>query len=351
MMAITATPTTTDNDNITPLQALLLQQHNITSQTIVQQDTTTNDHEAHTTLDDNKSHGDKIDLDHPAHPDTLRVLSHNVNGLFPLNNDATPKHFFDEIKRRDIGIFGIQEINANTNDNRISNKFKRMLSAIDDGRPKSALSSSTGVLDHRSTYLPGGTAIAVRDKWASRYAGEGTDIEMGRWSYISLYTDNPDILIYFISVYRVCKQAIACTSNTTAMQQRRILLQQQNDTDPRDQCLIDLDAYVTNLQTAGHKVVIMMDANENMDDEEGALQAFVESCDLGCVHEKLEHLNPPKTYIRGNKKIDYILCSRELLYAVQQSTLLPFLDGATSDHRACVVEFHGPTLFGNKTEK
>jgi len=94
-----------------------------------------------------------------------------------------------------------------------------------------------------------------------------------------------------------------------------------------------------------------MDANENIDDEEGALQAFMVACELGCAHEARHHYDPPNSYIRGSKKIDYVLCSRSILPAVRKSMMLPFNQGSLSDHRDYIVEFHAPDLFGGTTDK
>ena len=133
------------------------------------------------------------------------------------------------------------------------------------------------------------------------------------------------------------------------MQQRRILLSQGIATEPRDKCLIDLTAFITSIHTAGHKVIMSIDANSNINDEDKKLDQFVESCGLICCHEARFHLNPPNTYIRGTQQVDYCFCTQSILPAIKGSGFLPFNDGHESDHRILWVDFHGPSLFGQKT--
>jgi hypothetical protein len=161
--------------------------------------------------------------------------------------------------------------------------------------------------------------------------------------------DDNQTLLYVISAYRVCVQPNDPSGNTASMQQRRILLSQGNATEPRDQCMIDLTAFVTSIQAAGHKVLMSIDANDNLDAEHSPLQAFIEACGLVCVHETRHHYDNPKTYIRGSLQVDYIFCSQSISHAIRGSGFLPFNDGHLSDHRVLWVDFHGPTLFGQKT--
>ena len=122
-------------------------------------------------------------------------------------------------------------------------------------------------------------------------------MEMGRWSYVSLNMDDHQTLLFIITAYRVCIQPCDPMTNTASMQQRRILMSQGIATEPRDQCLIDLTAFITSIHTAGHKVIMSIDANSNINDEDKKLDQFVESCGLICCHEARLHLDPPNTYI------------------------------------------------------
>ena len=78
---------------------------------------------------------------------------------------------------------------------------------------------SSAKLQLPTDYQPGGTAVSVRDKWASRFLTKGSD-DLGRWSWITL-TGRGTTKITFISGYRVCDGASesSITSRTVRSQQ------------------------------------------------------------------------------------------------------------------------------------
>ena len=52
------------------------------------------------------------------------------------------------------------------------------------------------------------------------------------------------------------------------------------------------------------------------------------------------------TYSRGNKCLDYIFVSQNILPSIQQSAILPFNYAISSDHQAIYVDLDTQSLFG-----
>ena len=300
-----------------------------------------------TILVDNSHYGDSY-TDSP-HKDLFRVMGQNCAGIFPDNDlQFAPRDVMNSFSFKKAAVVSLQEPNCDFKQRRCVQALEKHIRNKTTFRHW-AYSSSTSNPSERSTYLPGGTATIIRNHWATRFNESGGDTELGRWSYVALNMDDNKTLLYVITAYRVCTQSIDPLSNTASMQQRRILLSQGIATEPRTQCLLDLTAFITSIHAAGHKVILSMDANENLDDEEGKLRQFVSACDLVCAHEARSHYDTPKTYIRGTKQIDYCFLTKDIKHSIRGSGFLPFNLGHDSDHRVLWVDIHGPTLFGQKT--
>ncbi|KAL7549105.1 hypothetical protein ACHAWF_014298, partial [Thalassiosira exigua] len=59
--------------------------------------------------------------------------------------------------------------------------------------------------------------------------------------------------------------------------------------------------------------------------------------------------DPPRTYARGTKRLDYILCDHRIRQAVIKSGSLALHDGIFSDHTMQWVDFDQDILFGDET--
>ena len=58
----------------------------------------------------------------------------------------------------------------------------------------------------------------------------------------------------------------------------------------------------------------------------------------------------PKTYLRGQHRIDYMFVSPDLLPCLHRSGHIVILDGLSLDHVSCWIEFDGTQLFQDATE-
>jgi exonuclease III len=162
---------------------------------------------------------------------------------------------------------------------------------------------------------------------------------------------------------------------TAAAQQFRTLMQHTSGTGrsdvphPHRQFMLDLQAWITSLQQSGTYIIILMDNNEDIVQHQGscipleyiqntilrapnhnaALATQLQSCNL-VDSLAVQHPPPfPPTYIRGKKRLDYILISAELSETIQHSGILPFHSLCLGDHRACYIDLDAPMLFGSST--
>jgi hypothetical protein len=60
---------------------------------------------------------------------------------------------------------------------------------------------------------------------------------------------------------------------------------------------------------------------------------------------------PPATYSRGQKRIDLILVSANLLQSTERAGILPYDTIFTGDHRPCFIDLDGDKIFNETTPK
>ena len=149
----------------------------------------------------------------------FRILSHNVNGLSKANYNTDVMDFARSLKDKAVSLFGIQETNRNFEVPHMLDSFHNAIKGV-SSHHHGAVSSAK--LKWQTDHQPGGTAVSVRDKWATRFLSKGSD-DMGRWSWVTL-SGQGTTKITFISGYRVCEGApeSSITSRTVRSQQEWI---------------------------------------------------------------------------------------------------------------------------------
>ena len=95
----------------------------------------------------------------------------------------------------------------------------------------------------------------------------------------------------------------------------------------------------------------MIDANTDITDKQ--LQKISQSAQLYDIMSSRHGMNCPRTYLRGNRQIDYILGTKHIITAISKCGILAFNTGITSDHRALWLDLdinillkqHLPSLY------
>ena len=277
----------------------------------------------------------------------FRVLSHNVNGLSKADNHEDVRLFATAMHEKTVSVFGIQETNRNFERPSMLQSFHHHLRRSSKAH-KGAVSSAK--LHFPADYQPGGTAVSVRNQWATRLLSQGSD-DLGRWSWITL-AGRGTTQITFLSGYRVCDGSpqSQLTSRTVRAQQEWMYADRGvSNVNLRTQFISDLIRLVNELQDKGQDIVLMLDANEPSGHASGVDRLLTE-CGLIDAHTKLHEITPPPpTHQRGSAKIDFMLISPRLVPALRAAAILALHDGYLSDHRALVVEFDAHTMFQGET--
>jgi exonuclease III len=278
----------------------------------------------------------------------FRLVLHNVNGLSLANNHVDVVHMANAMADKQVALFGIQETNRNFERQSMVNSFHRVI--------QSTCTHHHGVialakLQWPQNYQPGGTAILVRNKWATRFLKKGGDV-YNQWSWLTL-ASRGTMKITCISAYRVCDgaQEASITSRTVRAQQEWMYADRgYSSVNLRDQFVRDIIATINDFQTVGHKVILMMVCNE-ASGFGTAVDRILYACNMADVHALDSKTDPPATYHRGSEKIDFILISASLVTAVRTASIMALHDGYLSDHRALLVDFDANSLFSGDTSQ
>ena len=276
----------------------------------------------------------------------FRLISHNVNGLSPANDHIDVVHMAKAMDEKEVAIFGLQETNRNFERPSMVDSFHRVIRGTSTHHHGVV---SSAKLQWPQDYQPGGTAVSIRNQWATRFLSKKRDV-YGRWSCLTL-AGRGTKKITFISAYRVCDGAseAAITSRTVRAQQEWMYADRGFSTvNLRNQFVTDLIIVIHDLQHSGHEVVVMADLNEASGFGSAADRLCYE-CNLADAHALAGLTNPPPTYHRGSEKIDFVLLSASLVSSIRASSILALHDGYLSDHRALLVDFDAHSLFMEET--
>jgi len=140
--------------------------------------------------------------------------------------------------------------------------------------------------------------------------------------------------------------------------------------DPHRQCILDLQAWLEHITAQGTQIILSIDVNDELPDEpgqflplsyspdvlmcckqhNGSLAMLATTCGLvdplGQQHQQRPF---PATYSRGQRCLDYILVSSEVLGSAVHSGILAYHSLFISNHRACYLDLNSTELFGEMT--
>eukprot|EP00957_Ditylum_brightwellii_P051109 3875079-Ditylum_brightwellii.AAC.2 len=181
-------------------------------------------------------------------------------------------------------------------------------------------------------------------KWAGHTCSTGED-PLGRWSWITLQGKQKR-LVTFLTAYQVCDNNLANKGPSTCWMQQWGGLKKKGVTklNPRQQFLTDLFALIEELQGNNHEIVLLLDANKDILDN-GQFTKFFKDNDLVDAYHHLHPQSNPATYLRGHKRLDYMLLTPGLTPALRSIGYLPFHTGIFLDHCALYADFDPEILF------
>jgi hypothetical protein len=249
---------------------------------------------------------------------------HNINGIKSDDNWA---QILITLKEYDVTCFGLAETNTSFAHTNAKEYLRKIRQTFKHSRSSTSEREST----RAEKYKPGGTITTVVNKWQARVTAKGEDERgLGRWSYLRLSSKRKNLIV--LTAYRPTHaQGI-----TTNWMQQWLLLRQKgiSNPDPIAEFYKDLNKQLQHWIGLEYEIILMIDANKTLgDNTRGITEIMVNNnmADLVALHHGTS--NEPNTYLRGSKRIDYILGTKRVQEFCTSSGILPFYNGYSSDHR------------------
>ena len=182
----------------------------------------------------------------------------------------------------------------------------------------------------------------IGNDWTSRATMNSDRTALGRWTECTI-SGKCSRHVTFITAYNVCNDNIATSGATTAFTQQYHLLKLANPhatPNPQQQFLTDLRTRINKLKSDGHEIVVMLDANDTLQNHQSTFTSWVRSVNLVDVHMHFHGTDDePATHSRGSNRIDYILATPVITDYIENCGILPFHELCYSDHRALYADF------------
>jgi hypothetical protein len=251
-------------------------------------------------------------------PSCFRIYFQNINGLTAGKSMERWHDTVTTMHHKKCEIFGLAETNTNWDSYNIKTNINRIINRY-NVNSYTTLSRNRYNPDKNSRFQPGGTLQSCTGHWKSRCISTIHDPRsMGRWTGQTFQLKNNKTLTV-ITAYRPCKQSNSNNnkSSSTTYRQQTIMLTEEGflNPDPRKVFIDDIILMIQRHHNDDNNyTILMLDANENINDSEGGIAKLLQDTNLIDVFSNIgtEECNRP-TYVRGTKKIDYIFTSISLL--------------------------------------
>jgi ribonuclease HI len=288
----------------------------------------------------NDSWGSSMDTNDPR---CFRIYFQNINGLTAGKSMERWNETVMLMQDKKCEILGLAETNTDWKSYNIKTNISRIIN-------KQFINSSTILSENRynptkkrSRFQPGGTLQSCTGHWKSRCISIIHDFRnMGRWTGQKFQLRNNTTLTV-ITAYRPCKNnSINKPTSSTTYRQQTIMLTEDGiiNPEPRKIFIEDMIDIIKKYNNdVNNHTILMLDANENINDTEGGLSQLLKETHLIDVfsHISNDECNIP-TYVRGSKKIDYILTTISLVPFIKNIGCLPFYMYNNSDHRGLFLD-------------
>ena len=281
--------------------------------------------------------------------DVVRFFSHNINSMtyWKKGNYKAErlKHLF---KQYDVDSIGLQEVCINWSALKPSETLAALLR--DSTVPlKSVSSHNTLQSKNGGRTQRGGTATILRDRLASYVKANGTGHDptgLGRWSWY-LLEGSPGHKTRVITAYAPCGGSQS-REGTYYHHSLNYIRNKGLRTNPRDMFRDDLVEAIRQWRSQGNRIILMIDANENVLTGQLADSLAADEIDMvEAVHSRTPGPGP-KTWFRGKESIDGIWISSDLV--CKGASYLPFHEDL-GDHRPVCIDLTILSVLGTNLPK
>ena len=276
---------------------------------------------------------------------SIRIVSQNVNCI-GINQYCNQKEERAKnwLIQNNVDITGWQETGVAFH---MLPRSKRLANRMQDIRwNKIRVSSSNNKHESNSTFQYGGTSVMAFDEAAHRIKATGADLTgLGRWTWI-LFEGKSKHLTRIVSAYVPCKSSDE-RHQTVYNQHKRYFWKRGIQKCPRKLMHNHLIKQIKSWQEAGENVVLMIDANENLE-VMGPLQTMLKyECQLIdpiCQRYAMKNQQLPATSLTGSKPIDSIFVSASLQNIIRGGWIR--VEDSIGDHRAIFIDIPTQVLLG-----
>ena len=266
-------------------------------------------------------------------PNMVRIYLHNVNTL----DHPTSLSFImsmSQLFKYNIDIALLTEINApfklfnyalNYTD-KLRSLWSQATTSFTPSLANNHLRSTGGIAQFNLT-SPGRFFKVQSDKFS-------------RWQTSFLYSRNHS-QIAIITAYFPCSNSNPRprTNNHLLYQSIQPVSNLNHPLQLSSQCWKDFNQYINQLQDVGIRCIIGMDANSDLQNPKSHVSKFIKNCDLlDSVYQDNPHQQNTATYVRGSKRIDVILTTKNLRRYTNQATIIPSDMIIQSDHLGIVLD-------------
>ena len=276
-------------------------------------------------------------------PHTIRIYCQNPNGLRLDRKGGKITQLCQVAREVQADIFGITEHNLDTTQYQVRSivhaTIKRELDNTEHVLASSSIQSET-------FFKPGGTLILSRGSINSRLQSSGSDA-LGRWVF-QTFTGRNGRKVTVVTAYQVCNKSITQRGRTTAAAQQESLLRQRGESNPNPRLhfRLDLKRFLKQCRESNQEIILMGDFNEEFGMDSHGMTEMSSTLSLVDAMHHQHGTSDFSTYIRGRRRLDYVLMSRNAYNCVQRCGYEPFYHRLDGDHRAFFLDLDENRLFG-----
>ena len=291
----------------------------------------------------NQSWGDEIQAK-PHH--ITRIYAINLNGI-PL--DARGGQFDTAcrvLKEIQADVFCGQEHNLDTTQAPLR---KILYDTASQHWERNRVTLGSTPIPFQRQYKPGGTMLMTVGSLTGRVCKQVRD-KWGRWTCQEFQGQAQRRLI-IISAYQPIFKSSQVGKITVAAQHISLLMRTQDQVhNPRVAFRRDLTACLKDYHSQGFDILLVGDFNEALGSDPDGMSKIAGDFDLVDLMSGRHSSNPPATYARGTKRLDYALASARVFDALEHAGYEAFNSRIASDHRGYFMDFHTEALFGSSTQ-
>ena len=278
----------------------------------------------------------------------IRFGFQNVNGISAPSTDGV-SHELQVIKDYRVDIQGIAECNRPFT-SETKHEFQLQLRQQLGNQCHTTFASARSLDTHKTSYQPGGVMQIVRGPIQGRIAQHGTD-KLGRFAWHCL-NGSRDEGILVITAYRVCQDMKDNPGpNTACMQQYTALLKDGvKKPNPRKEMLKALSELIAEKRALNFQPILMLDANGSIFTDTDFRNFLTNNRLVDPYYMKFNE--NPRTYVRGSKRLDYIVMDDSLVPSIERIGMLGSHEGVPSaDHSYLYVDFREKDLFRGRVNR